>query len=109
MSLHFDERLADTVAITCMAKVGIDDISGMAEGPAIIRTILQSIDRLWRDIVAQQIAPVICDPDLFVPGIDSHADRVAQTSGVEPSIAPVVVVGPDSRALLILLNTVVAG
>ena len=77
VGLHFDERLYYSVAVAGVPEVGINDIASMAKGPAVVASVVESVNCLRWGVIAQEIASHVSDPDLIVPGVDSHADGVA--------------------------------
>ena len=49
----------------------------MTTGPAVVALIGEGIDSLGRSILSHEIASVIGDPDLFIPGVDLHPYCIA--------------------------------
>src|SRR5579885_2044272 len=109
MGLHFDQWRDHPIAVARVSEIRIDDIACVTTGPAVIATVLQSVDRFRRNVVSQQVAPVISGPDLIIPGVDRQPNGVAQPFGIEPPVAAINMVLPDGSALLIRLNADVAG
>ncbi len=107
MGLHFDERLYYSVAVAGMPEFGINDVSGVAEGPAVVAPVVKRVNCFGRRVISQEITPIVGDPDLVVPRVDSHTDSVAQSTSIESSAAAVEVIDPDGSTMGIRLDTIV--
>ena len=105
--MHFDERLYYSVAVAGVAEFRIDDVSGLAEGPPVVAPVVERVNCFGRRIIAQEVTPVVGDPDLVVPGVDSHTDGVAQSTSIESSAAAIQVIDPDGGTMGIRLDTIV--
>ena len=51
----------------------------------VIALVDQRVHRIWRSVIAQVVTPIVIHPDRVRPGVDGHADSIAQPFGKEPS------------------------
>src|SRR6185437_16186313 len=68
-------------------------------GPAIVLPLLDQIDLVGRNVVAQQILPVIVRPQGAYFRLNRYPDRVPQPAGIDHAAAAIRLIAHDHRPI----------
>src|SRR5438132_299002 len=76
VGLHLNQWLYNAIAVSRMPKIGIDNVASLAVRPTIVASVLQLVHRLRRGIITHQVTTIVCHPDLVIPWVYRHPNRI---------------------------------
>src|SRR6266566_342090 len=106
--LHRDRRRLDIRAVR-RSILGVGFAGEIAVGPAVVAAVLDDVDVLGRQVIAESVAIVVTAPQLAGRRIERQADRVSQPAREDPAARAVSVELRYRGAQRIALVTEIAG